>query len=958
MQTGQIFEGDRGYWRYRGKPFFVTTAHAICHHYRSAADPEKILDSLGDLKRAGFTAVEVYARYPLVRVTDRGYDWEMFDAFVERAAGEGLKIFVCLLYDLVPSRTKIPEKDYIKLATSWYRKNGFLWMDEEGKSHATPSHGNHTCGALPCHPDFMRKAETHTKAVARHVVDHEAVIYWLLMGEFELFGRRGQLGYDEFSRKRFRAWMRSRYSLKELSTRWGRRYRRWEEVEPPKLSIPTDFQGRRLPNAQISRWDLYQFQQAISRFFWSESIRWIKAIDKRPIGCEENQAMNGYFTIHDRAVNSGYMLDYGQICNFENDYQYGRFLYFISMAKSYGPPPYQNNESQANCSIEHARRQAYLIQAMGGTGLNVWEWGGTRELWNPWEGNYYALLDGDNEREALSEHIRLNREFEAIAPVLVPTWAQPNRISLFCPREVGYWNQTRENITYVPYPTKAKEKLCEFSDYLIHAGLGGEVCSMHDAHEFETSSLVIAPLVNYVSTDIVDRLCRYVKNGGTLILGAHSGEFNEIAETQRKNKLAALTGLRLEKRALIADQLTTAATMPRLERGERIDLRHLTNPRVQKAEVKESGVKVLAKFGDTPVLTVRKVGNGQCVFWGLEPTRGLIPTCRQSEIYDLTASLFEYLGFSPHVTVRNNLGHDYDIITGVKNHADGAILFVIETGDYKRSITVELNPERFNLDDDYYVHEILGSKSYPLKLRNSKIRSAISSAEVQIYFVTKDPKPPCRTRKTAADGRYRKREFVLLDKISTDKFQRVNLKGAARRQSDRRRMQVTGMRSDDFMHGQWLEISLPKAKFIETLGVQFELLSDEMLKYVVAEKAGDNIEIPVGAKGQKLHILGNSAWAAATNTNENALIGEYVIEYADRKKQNYPLRLYREVDYFRFFMGHHLAQNVMPALQVQLEGHMDLFSVPLRKVKVSRIIYRQIHTKVFPLTFAITVEKL
>ncbi len=957
MQNGRIFEGDKGYWRYKGKPLFVTTAHAICHHYRTAKDPKKVLDSLRDLKRAGFTAVEVYARYPLVRVTDRGYDWRMFDAFVDRAANEGLKIFVCMLYDFVPRNDRISEKKYNEFATGWYKRHGFLWMDEEGQSQATPSHGNHNCGALPCHPDFMRRAEAHAKEIAHHVVGNEDIIYWLLMGEFELFGRWGQLGYDEFTRSSFREWLRKRYSLEDLYERWGIRYRDWKEVEPPKLSRATDFRGRKLPDVSLPRWDLYQFQQAVSRYFWSENIRWIKEIDQRPVGCEENQAMNGYFTIHDRAVNSGHMLNSGQVCNFENDYQYGRFLYFISMAKSYGPPPYQNNETQANCSIEHARRQAYLLQAMGGTGLNVWEWGGTGQMWNPHEGNYYALLDGENRREAMSEYVRLNKEFKAISPALVPTSPLPIRISLFCPREVSFWNQTKENITYVPYPTKAKDMLCQACDYLIHAGLGGEVGSMHDAHEFETCPLVIAPMINYVNANTVDRLCRYVRSGGTLILGAHPGEFDENAAPQRRNKLAALTGLNLQKRSLTADQLVTSASLPRLKRGTTIDMRYLTDPRVQKAILRGKGVKVLAKVGDTPVLTVFKVGQGRCVFWGLEPSRGLVPTIRQGRIYDLMASLFEYLDFTSHLRVRKRSGFDYDIITGVKNHAEGAILFLIEVGDYKRAINVELDPERFDLDGEFYVHEVLGSNSHKLSPRKPGFRTTINSSEVQVYFVTKNPKPPGRTRKTAGTSRYRKREFTLLDRISTRRFQSLDLRATARRHSDKRRTGIMGMRSDDFRKGQWLEVSLPKSRFIQTLGVQFALLGNRSLNYAVAERAEEKLEFPVDAEGKRLHILGNSAWAASPNTNEGALIGEYVVEYADRKKEKYQLHLYKEIDYFRFFMGHHIAQNVLPALQIQQEGHMDLFSVPLRQEKVNRIVYRQIHENVFPLTFAITMEK-
>ena len=51
------------------------------------------------------------------------------------------------------------------------------------------------------------------------------------------------------------------------------------------------------------------------------------------------------------------------------------------------------------------------------------------------------------------------------------------------------------------------------------------------------------------------------------------------------------------------------------------------------------------------------------------------------------------------------------------------------------------------------------------------------------------------------------------------------------------------------------------------------------------------------------------------------------------------------------------APATTPRSPMQLEGHMDLFSVPLRKAKVNQVVYHQIHKNVYPLTFAITVEK-
>ncbi|MBN1478549.1 beta-galactosidase [Candidatus Sumerlaeota bacterium] len=82
----------------------------------------------------------------------------------------------------------------------------------------------------PNHGGFRQEVEEFLQVLAERIGDHPALLGWSLWNEPAL---RRDVDYHPLTVGLFRDWLAERFTLEELSERWGMEFADWSEVEPP-----------------------------------------------------------------------------------------------------------------------------------------------------------------------------------------------------------------------------------------------------------------------------------------------------------------------------------------------------------------------------------------------------------------------------------------------------------------------------------------------------------------------------------------------------------------------------------------------------------------------------------------------------------------------------------------------------------------------------------------------------
>lgn len=113
------------------------------------------------------------------------------------------------------------------------------YLDQAMALHASPSAPQG--GAIHCydHPAWREHGGRLLRHVVRRYKDRPNLLVWGLWDGINLSSGWSRLGhgypcYCPSTLGRYKAWLRERYTLDALNARLLRRYRRWDDVEPPR----------------------------------------------------------------------------------------------------------------------------------------------------------------------------------------------------------------------------------------------------------------------------------------------------------------------------------------------------------------------------------------------------------------------------------------------------------------------------------------------------------------------------------------------------------------------------------------------------------------------------------------------------------------------------------------------------------------------------------------------------
>ncbi len=374
------------------------------------------------------------------------------------------------------------------------------------------------------HPAYLFHAERIIRKLLEHYRNHPAIIGYQIDNETSSFGTAGpnvQKGFVEYLKNKFR-------SVKELNTLWGLGYwgqavQDWNEF-PPRDHILN-------PGYKLE-WE--RFQQLITTRFLS----WQAAIVneyKRPDQFVIHNFVGGARTDIDEFEIAKYLdltgvnpyhevqdgLD-GQSIAFSGDLcrslKRQNYLITETNAQTTGwdskwqRPPYDGQ----------LRLNVYSHISSGANAVLYWHW---HSLHYGQETYWKGVLSHDLEpNRAYAEVCRIGKELKRLGPRLA-------NFRRNAPVALLFSVDSHHGIQFMPFSdTKDyKSVLLQFHKQLYLANVGVDIVFPQSDIDFLQYKMIIAPLLYIASDALLEKLARYVQNGGHLITTFKSGFCNEYS---------------------------------------------------------------------------------------------------------------------------------------------------------------------------------------------------------------------------------------------------------------------------------------------------------------------------------------------------------------------------------------------------------------------------------------------
>lgn len=713
------FESKNGCWYYEGKPFFISTGWATFFRFREKGD----LKCLEQAKEVGMTCIDNWVRGSWLW-DGKKWNFDIWDKYTEEIAKLGLKTVLTIDF----SASRFPREFVLKHGWRVCTEEGeeFL-LDYEGLYKETDLelndprlrevHKDQIIGDpyvfqnQPIHdPSFMKTLKEFITVVVNHFKDEPHLLHWNLMGEiwgYKPYYKKHvgmmETGYDEFNRKAFREWLHKEYTLAGLSDRWGAEsaYRDWSEVEPPIRYKPNqDFKGRALTNWDTAWWDWHCFKLESMTRFVRTVTDWIKALDDRPIIDEFNVGLAGYYDGWNKETRWNYLtgpkgVDHLGVQNF-NETARGN-MFYLACARGASDPPHQLNEIAGDPSnyfmfsrddlspmsedpVKYVRRTFWTAQAMGATGMNVWDL----------KGEALSIINEDGTKKPTWY------EYKAINDAVAQIGDRLSGSAPFTPR-IGI-------LTLDETSLRLPDKQSKLSIRIIEALLDGHyMCESAIVTEKELAdgkvgnyAVIFAPYIPYISRENANWLRDYVKAGGTLVLGTGAGQYDQLGKAY---------GCMIEPLEEVAGVKPSPLSIPEFgthDMSWQMDFgivkagANVRGDYLERLTLKTDDVEVLAEYGwqtKLPVVTRHRFGRGQCIYLGVQlgTDENIFPAFVQSVPREA--------GLDPLVYLTSKEGGRIDgqVYAGIRHRDNGYLLILVEVDDRKHDLKIKLNADRLEL---------------------------------------------------------------------------------------------------------------------------------------------------------------------------------------------------------------------------------------------------------------------
>lgn len=202
-------------------------------YYRGGAPrPECWDEDFANIRAAGFRIVRSASYWNWMEPARDAYRLDDYDVMFDLAAKHGLSMWLDVMLATHGAAPEWMTRDYPDFRAVNYRGHTF-----SSNSHPAYPQG----GMIHCydHPVWRERGGKLLRHVIGRYKDHPAAFIWGIWDGIALSSQwvdqhDGYPCYCEHSLERYRAWLKAAFTLEEFNARTLRRYRRWEDVEPPR----------------------------------------------------------------------------------------------------------------------------------------------------------------------------------------------------------------------------------------------------------------------------------------------------------------------------------------------------------------------------------------------------------------------------------------------------------------------------------------------------------------------------------------------------------------------------------------------------------------------------------------------------------------------------------------------------------------------------------------------------
>lgn len=193
---------------------------------RTASSREEWKRDLRQIRALGFNAVRTWVEWAHCEPRPGEYHFENLELLLELAHEEGLRVLIQMYVDSAPDWVPRQFPDALFEAQSGEKvppqAAPGCCVDQEGVAQAVTRFYTETARVAAARPAFY----------AWDLWSEPHIINWAIIQ----YVPNAQFCFCPYTRKRFQAWLKSKYrTLDELNRAWYRSFEAWEEAQPPRF---------------------------------------------------------------------------------------------------------------------------------------------------------------------------------------------------------------------------------------------------------------------------------------------------------------------------------------------------------------------------------------------------------------------------------------------------------------------------------------------------------------------------------------------------------------------------------------------------------------------------------------------------------------------------------------------------------------------------------------------------
>jgi len=529
--------------------------------------------------------------WALMEPREGHYDFSLFDRAIETLGRHGIKI-------IFGTPTAAPPK--------WltHKYPEVLGVFETGRPANDQSRRQYCYNS----PVYRRLSRSIVEALARHYQGNTNIIGWQIDNEMN---NENPEDFSESSRAIFRVWLRQKYeTLDELNARWGtvvwsQIYSDWEQIDLP-------FQTPAYHNPTLML-DFKRFISASATSYLNDQVEILRRYRPNDFLTHNGAFKNINYYDFSRGLD---LHAYDNYPTFDNSPRYGTGA-ALTLVRGF------NGRMMIMEELTGPAGQTYMLRtpqpgqtrlwamqtiAHGADGLLHFRWRsavrGAEEYW-------YGVLDHDNVPRARFEEFKQEgRELQKIGPQIIGSKVV-SEIAVIKDFEAGwvfdYQFLTKEvnvSAVYTALFQAASEQRHNIDFVSATADLSGY-------------KLVFAPQIALMDEGLAGRLRRFVEQGGTLVMSAHSA----IKDRDNAFTTAAIPIGLTNVFGVSLDSFQTYQPPSRTNNALRFDDGGVLPVHVFAEVLRPTTARVLARWErdylkDSAAATEQPFGKGRAVYYG------------------------------------------------------------------------------------------------------------------------------------------------------------------------------------------------------------------------------------------------------------------------------------------------------------------------------------------------------